>query len=81
MSVPCILARDQGTTSTKALLVDASGAVGRTGGLRKFAPNKGALEWRWINVLITCRFTAERLAREGVESLPDDLSMSDDASH
>jgi len=47
--------------------------VGIAGGERKLAAIRGALEGGWINVLITDRFTAERLipgVRAGV-SLPD----------
>lgn len=36
-------------------------AVGIAGGRRKLAAIRGALEGRWINVLITDRFTAQRL--------------------
>lgn len=36
-------------------------AVGVAGGRRKFDAIRGALSGRWINVLITDRFTAERL--------------------
>jgi DNA-binding transcriptional regulator LsrR (DeoR family) len=39
-------------------------SVGIAGGSRKLAAIRGALAGRWINVLITDRFTAERLARE-----------------
>ena len=37
-------------------------AVGVAGGPRKFAAIQGALRGRFVNVLITDRFTAERLA-------------------
>jgi DNA-binding transcriptional regulator LsrR (DeoR family) len=39
-------------------------AVGIAGGSRKYAAIRGALAGRWINVLITDRFTAERLVSE-----------------
>lgn len=39
-------------------------AVGIAGGERKFAAIKGALKGHWINILITDRFTAERLMAE-----------------
>ena len=39
-------------------------AVGIAGGRRKFSAIRGALAGRWINVLITDRFTAERLVSE-----------------
>lgn len=39
-------------------------SVGVAGGHRKFAGILGALRGRWVNVLITDRRTAERLARE-----------------
>ncbi|MCK6627359.1 MAG: sugar-binding transcriptional regulator [Anaerolineae bacterium] len=39
-------------------------AVGIAGGERKFAAIKGALKGHWINILITDRYTAERLIAE-----------------
>lgn len=39
-------------------------AVGIAGGSRKLVAIRSALVGRWINVLITDRFTAERLVRE-----------------
>lgn len=39
-------------------------AIGVAGGRRKFDAIRGALNGRWINVLITDRFTAERLVAE-----------------
>lgn len=39
-------------------------AVGLAGGPRKYAAIQGALRGRFVNVLITDRFTAERLAAE-----------------
>lgn len=39
-------------------------AVGIAGGSRKLAAIRGALAGRWINVLITDRFTAQHLVRE-----------------
>lgn len=42
-------------------------AVGIAGGQKKLAAIRGSLVGRWINVLITDRFTAERL----VEALPE----------
>ena len=39
-------------------------SVGIAGGRRKLAAIRGALEGRWINVLITDHFTAERLLQE-----------------
>jgi DNA-binding transcriptional regulator LsrR (DeoR family) len=43
--------------------------VGIAGGRRKLAAIRGALNGRWVNVLITDRTTAEQLVREA----PDDL--------
>lgn len=42
----------------------AARSVGVAGGHRKFAGILGALRGRWVNVLITDRRTAERLAKE-----------------
>ena len=39
-------------------------AVGVAGGYRKYAGILGALRGRWINILVTDHFTAERLAKE-----------------
>lgn len=39
-------------------------AIGVAGGRRKFDAIRGALRGRWINILITDRFTAEQLVRE-----------------
>jgi DNA-binding transcriptional regulator LsrR (DeoR family) len=55
--------------------------VGIAGGERKLAAIRGALEGGWINVLITDRYTAEKLvpgARGGVH-LPD-LAASESSS-
>jgi DNA-binding transcriptional regulator LsrR (DeoR family) len=43
-------------------------AVGIAGGSRKLAAIRGALAGRWINVLITDRFTAERLVHDAAAS-------------
>ena len=43
-------------------------AVGIAGGKRKLAAIRGALQGRWINVLITDRSTAEHLLQNGVFS-------------
>jgi DNA-binding transcriptional regulator LsrR (DeoR family) len=45
-------------------LSKVSRAVGVAGGARKYAGILGALRGRWINILITDRFTAKRLAKE-----------------
>ena len=42
----------------------AERTVGISGGRRKYAAVRGALQGRWINVLITDRFTAEYLLQE-----------------
>lgn len=42
-------------------------SVGLAGGPRKFAAIRGALRGRFVNVLVTDRFTAERLAGDGSE--------------
>lgn len=39
-------------------------AIGVAGGSRKYAGILGALRGKWINLLVTDRFTAERLAKE-----------------
>jgi DNA-binding transcriptional regulator LsrR (DeoR family) len=39
-------------------------AVGVAGGSRKYTGILGALRGRWINILVTDHFTAERLAKE-----------------
>jgi DNA-binding transcriptional regulator LsrR (DeoR family) len=39
-------------------------AIGIAGGRRKYEAIRGALRGKWINVLITDRTTAERLAEE-----------------
>jgi DNA-binding transcriptional regulator LsrR (DeoR family) len=39
-------------------------AIGVAGGRRKFDAIRGALRGRWINILITDRLTAERLAKD-----------------
>ena len=39
-------------------------AVGVAGGFRKYAGILGALHGRWINILVTDHFTAERLVKE-----------------
>jgi DNA-binding transcriptional regulator LsrR (DeoR family) len=52
---------------TLAQLRRAPRAVGVAGGSRKLSAIRGALAGRWINCLITDRFTAERLL-----DLPDD---------
>ncbi len=41
-----------------------SRAIGVAGGARKYAGILGALRGKWINMLVTDHFTAERLARE-----------------
>lgn len=43
--------------------------VGIAGGRRKTAAIRGALEGRWVNVLITDRSTAERLVQTGASDL------------
>jgi DNA-binding transcriptional regulator LsrR (DeoR family) len=45
-----------------AQLSKVNRAVGVAGGLRKYAGILGALRGRWINILVTDHFTAERLA-------------------
>ncbi len=45
-------------------------SVGIAGGQRKQAAIRGALRSRWINVLITDRWTAEALAQAGLGSSP-----------
>jgi DNA-binding transcriptional regulator LsrR (DeoR family) len=50
-------------------------SVGMAGGRRKLAAIRGALAGRWINVLITDRFTAERLVHEH-GSRPESLSLT-----
>jgi DNA-binding transcriptional regulator LsrR (DeoR family) len=45
-------------------LKQAKRSVGIAGGRRKFAAIRGALEGHWVNVLITDRFTAEKLVKE-----------------
>lgn len=39
-------------------------AIGVAGGSRKYAGILGALRGRWVNILVTDHFTAERLAKE-----------------
>ena len=39
-------------------------AIGVAGGVRKYSGILGALRGHWVNILITDRFTAERLAKE-----------------
>jgi DNA-binding transcriptional regulator LsrR (DeoR family) len=39
-------------------------AIGVAGGLRKYSGILGALQGHWVNILITDRFTAERLVKE-----------------
>jgi DNA-binding transcriptional regulator LsrR (DeoR family) len=50
-------------------------SVGMAGGRRKLAAIRGALAGRWINVLITDRFTAERLVHEHGRR-PESLSLT-----
>jgi DNA-binding transcriptional regulator LsrR (DeoR family) len=45
--------------------------IGIAGGKRKTAAIRGALQGRWINMLITDRSTAERLVRGVTETKPD----------
>ncbi len=45
--------------------------IGIAGGKRKTAAIRGALQGRWINMLITDRGTAERLVRGVADSKPD----------
>ncbi|PKO04421.1 MAG: DNA-binding transcriptional regulator [Chloroflexi bacterium HGW-Chloroflexi-3] len=45
-------------------LIKVNRAIGVAGGLRKFKGIQGALRGRWINILITDRFTAGRLLAE-----------------
>jgi DNA-binding transcriptional regulator LsrR (DeoR family) len=45
----------------------AERSVGIAGGKRKYAAILGALHGGWLNVLITDRFTAERLVAEGMQ--------------
>jgi DNA-binding transcriptional regulator LsrR (DeoR family) len=45
-------------------LRNVDSAVGVAGGSRKFKGILGALRGDWINILITHRFTAERLLAE-----------------
>lgn len=45
-------------------LRNVSRAIGVAGGHRKMDTIRGALRGRWINILVTDRFTAERLVRE-----------------
>lgn len=45
-------------------LIKVNRAIGVAGGLRKFKGIQGALRGHWINILITDRFTAERLLAE-----------------
>jgi DNA-binding transcriptional regulator LsrR (DeoR family) len=50
-----------------------SRAVGVAGGKRKLNAIRGALEGRWINVLITDRYTAEHLIQNRNELAPNSL--------
>ena len=45
--------------------------IGIAGGKRKTAAIRGALQGRWINILITDRSTAERLVRGVTDSKQD----------
>ncbi len=45
-------------------LIKVNRAIGVAGGLRKYSGILGALRGHWINILITDRFTAERLVAE-----------------
>jgi len=45
-------------------LVKVNRAIGVAGGSRKFKGIRGALRGHWINILITDRFTADRLLAE-----------------
>jgi DNA-binding transcriptional regulator LsrR (DeoR family) len=45
-------------------LIKVNRAIGVAGGLRKFKGIQGALRGHWINILITDRFTADRLLAE-----------------
>ena len=45
-------------------LIKVNRAIGVAGGLRKYSGILGALRGHWVNILITDRFTAERLVAE-----------------
>ena len=50
--------------------------IGIAGGKRKTTAIRGALQGRWINMLITDRSTAERLLRGAADSRPDRQALA-----
>jgi DNA-binding transcriptional regulator LsrR (DeoR family) len=55
---------DRVIAMSRAQLERVPRTVGISGGPRRVAAIRGALEGRWVNVLITDRFTAERLLQD-----------------